>query len=74
MHFIRTSLGIAALITLSACAGMSSTDKGTIAGAAIGGVAGSALTGGSAVGTIGGAAAGGIIGHEVGEDRDRHRR
>jgi osmotically inducible lipoprotein OsmB len=46
---------------LSACSGMSSTDKGTIAGAAVGGVAGSALTGGSAIGTIGGAAAGGAL-------------
>ena len=74
MRTLRASLAIAALLALSACAGMSSTDKGTIAGAAIGGVAGSALTGGSAIGTIGGAAAGGIIGHEVGESQDRRRR
>ena len=73
MRTLRTSVGIAALLLLSACAGMSSTGKGTIAGAAIGGVAGSALTGGSAVGTIGGAVGGGIIGHEVGESRDRRR-
>ena len=57
-----------------ACSSMTSTEKGTIAGAAVGGVAGSALTGGSALGTIGGAAAGGIIGHEVGENQDRRRR
>jgi osmotically inducible lipoprotein OsmB len=74
MRAIRTGLGILALAMLSACSGMSSTEKGTIAGAAVGGVAGSALTGGSALGTIGGAAAGGIIGHEVGEDRDRRGR
>ena len=74
MRAIRTGLAIAALAMLSACSGMSSTEKGTIAGAAVGGVAGSALTGGSALGTIGGAAAGGIIGHEVGEDRDRRGR
>jgi osmotically inducible lipoprotein OsmB len=74
MDIVRKSLGIAALLLLSACAGMSSSDKGTIAGAAVGGVAGSALTGGSALGTIGGAAAGGIIGHEVGENQDRRRR
>ena len=74
MRAIRTGLGILALAMLSACSGMSSTEKGTIAGAAVGGVAGSALTGGSALGTIGGAAAGGIIGHEVGQDRDRRYR
>jgi osmotically inducible lipoprotein OsmB len=73
MRTLQTSLVIAALIALPACSGMSSTEKGTIAGAAVGGVAGSALTGGSALGTIGGAAAGGIIGHEIGEDRDRRR-
>ena len=71
MRMLRTSMAIAALVLMSACSGMSSTEKGTIAGAAIGGVAGSALTGGSALGTIGGAAAGGVIGHEVGESRDR---
>ena len=74
MRALRTGIGIAALLMLSACAGMSSSDKGTIAGAAVGGVAGSALTGGSPLGTIGGAVGGGIIGHEVGEDQDRHHR
>ena len=71
MRAIRTVVGISALFMLSACSGMSTTDKGTVAGAAVGGVAGSALTGGSALGTVGGAAAGGIIGHEVGQDRQR---
>jgi len=73
MRILRMSFGIVALVALSACSGMSATDKGTIAGAAVGGVAGSALTGGSALGTIGGAAAGGIVGHEVGERQDRRR-
>ena len=71
MRAIRTVVGIAGIIMLSACSGMSSTDKGTVAGAAVGGVAGSALTGGSALGTVGGAAAGGIVGHEVGQNRER---
>ena len=73
MRTLYTSMGIVAIALLSACSGMSSTDKGTIAGAAVGGVAGSALTSGSALGTIGGAAAGGIIGHEVGQNQDRRR-
>ncbi|MHB8471760.1 MAG: glycine zipper 2TM domain-containing protein [Gammaproteobacteria bacterium] len=47
------------------CSGMTRQDRNTAAGAAIGGVAGNVLTGGSAAGTIGGAAVGGVIGHET---------
>ena len=74
MRAIRTGLGILALAMLSACSGMTSTEKGTVAGAAVGGVAGAALTGGHPVGVVGGAVGGGIIGHEIGEDRDRRGR
>jgi osmotically inducible lipoprotein OsmB len=54
---------------LGACSNMSHQDKTTAAGAAIGGVAGSVLTGGGAAGTIGGAAVGGVVGHEVGKKK-----
>ncbi len=71
MNEIRKTLGrtvaVIAIVGLSGCAGMTSTQRDTAIGAAVGGVAGSALTGGSAIGTIGGAAAGGLIGHEVGK-------
>ncbi|CAG0978001.1 hypothetical protein MTYP_01596 [Methylophilaceae bacterium] len=50
---------------VSGCSGMSTRQKNAAAGAAIGGVAGAVLTGGSSVGTVGGAAIGGIIGHGV---------
>jgi len=50
---------------LSGCAGMSQRQQNAATGAAIGGVAGAVLTGGSSVGTVGGAAIGGIIGHGV---------
>ena len=50
---------------LGGCAGMSTQDKNTAAGAGIGAVAGAVLTGGSAVGTVGGAAVGGVIGNQV---------
>ena len=60
-------VAVAALLTLGGCAGMSSQDKSTAAGAGIGAVGGAVLTGGSAVGTVGGAAVGGVIGHEVGK-------
>lgn len=55
--------------TLGACSGMSRQDQNTAAGAAIGGVGGAVLTGGSALGTVGGAAVGGVIGHEVGKKK-----
>jgi len=51
--------------TISGCAGMSTRQKNAATGAAIGGVAGAVLTGGSSLGTVGGAAIGGVIGHGV---------
>ncbi len=54
-------------LVLGGCADMTHQEKSTVAGAAIGGVAGSALSNGSAAGTVGGAVVGGVIGHEVGK-------
>ena len=51
----------------TACGHLSTRDKSTIGGAAIGGVAGAVLTGGSGLGTAGGAAVGGLIGNQVGK-------
>jgi osmotically inducible lipoprotein OsmB len=56
-------------LTLVACGNMSANDKNTAAGAAIGGVAGSVLTGGSTIGTVGGAVVGGVIGDKVDPDK-----
>jgi osmotically inducible lipoprotein OsmB len=50
--------------SLVGCANMSRRDQRTVAGAAIGGVAGHVLTGGSAVGTVGGAVGGAVIGNQ----------
>ena len=73
MNTIKTltarTLAVAALVGLSACSSMSQRDKDIAIGAGIGGVAGSALTGGSTLGTLGGAAAGGVIGSEVNKKR-----
>lgn len=67
-HNISTGIILTlAALALAGCSGMSSQDKSTAAGAGIGAVAGSILTGGSAVGTVGGAAVGGVIGHEAGD-------
>jgi osmotically inducible lipoprotein OsmB len=61
-----SAIGIASIaLSLAACSGMSTRDKNTAAGAAIGGVAGAVLTGGSTVGTVGGAAVGGVIGNQI---------
>jgi len=50
---------------------MSTRDKETLGGAAIGGAAGALITGGSAVGTVGGAAVGGIIGNQIEPNRKK---
>jgi osmotically inducible lipoprotein OsmB len=63
-----TALAAIALLSLSACAGMSTQDRNMAIGAGVGAVGGAVLTGGSAVGTVGGAAVGGVIGHEVSDD------
>ena len=54
-----------ALAALTGCSGMTTQDRNTAIGAGVGGVAGAALTGGSALGTVGGAAVGGVIGNQV---------
>ena len=60
---------VAVLLGLGACADMTTREKNTGAGAAIGGVAGSVLSGGSGLGTVGGAAVGGVIGNQVGKPK-----
>ena len=56
---------IVLVLLLSACSGMSRQDRDTATGAAVGGVAGAILTGGSTAGTAGGAGVGGCIGNEI---------
>lgn len=53
------------LLALSACSNMTAQQKNTSIGAAVGGVAGAILTGGSSIGTVGGAVVGGVIGNQV---------
>ena len=61
---LLTAVALASLLGLAGCAGMTQQEKGTAAGAVIGGVAGNVLCGGLACTGIG-AAVGGVIGHEV---------
>ena len=53
------------MASLAGCANMTAPEKNTAIGAAVGGVAGSVLTGGSATGTVGGAAVGGVVGNQI---------
>lgn len=64
-RFILAAAATAFGLALGACSGMSQRDENTAAGAAIGGVAGAILTGGSTAGVVGGAAVGGVIGNQV---------
>ncbi|MDO4725585.1 MAG: glycine zipper 2TM domain-containing protein [Comamonadaceae bacterium] len=62
---------------LSACAtwdNMSSRERSAVGGAAIGGVAGAAISNGGVLGTVGGAAIGGVVGDQLGRDRQRRQR
>jgi osmotically inducible lipoprotein OsmB len=61
-----------AALGLSGCSGMSHQQKGTAAGAAVGGVAGNLLCGGVLC-TGAGAVVGGVIGHEVTKDDEDKR-
>lgn len=63
---LRWTSALALLGVLGGCANLTTHDRNTISGAAIGAVAGSVLTGGNPVGTVGGAAVGGVIGNEIG--------
>ena len=62
-HRTLLTMLIAASLALAGCAGMTHRQQNAATGAAVGGVAGAVLTGGSALGTVGGAAIGGLIGH-----------
>ncbi len=59
---------LSAVLCALALAGCGATNRelGTAGGAAVGGVIGHEISGGSTLGTLGGAAAGGVIGNQIG--------
>lgn len=61
----KSAIALFTLAALNGCANMTTQQKNTAIGAAIGGVAGSILTNGSGLGTVGGAAVGGVIGNQI---------
>ncbi|STZ77432.1 glycine zipper 2TM domain-containing protein [Bergeriella denitrificans] len=60
----KTIALLAVAASLSACAGMSQSQRNTAVGAVVGGVAGN-LLGNDTASTLGGAALGGVIGSQV---------
>jgi len=66
-RFSVSAVGVAVVVGLAGCGGMSQRQQDTAIGAGAGAVAGAVLTGGSGIGTVGGAAVGGLIGNEVGK-------
>lgn len=67
------AVAILAAATLAACSSNPTKQEiGTVGGAVVGGIIGSALTGGSGAGTVGGAAAGSYIGNRIGSELSHH--
>ncbi len=58
-------MSAAMFMGISLLASCTNRDMGTVGGAAVGGVAGNLVTGGSGVGTAVGAVAGGVIGNQA---------
>ncbi len=63
MRKIKCLLSVVLVMSLTACASLSESQKGGALGAAAGGAIGYVVTGGP-IGTIGGAALGGVLGSE----------
>lgn len=62
-NLILSSMAMIIVVgSLTAC---TNRDMGTVGGAAVGGVAGNVLTGGSTLGTVAGAVGGGVIGNQL---------
>jgi len=60
-------------ISITGCADMRGRDVGVVSGAALGGVAGNVLTGGTPVGTAVGAVGGGVAGYHIGKSQEKRR-
>jgi|GEM_PF-5886898 len=59
------------LVSVTACSSMTKQEKGTLAGAVVGGAAGAAIGGSGGAAVVGGATGavvGGVIGHEITKD------
>lgn len=68
---ILASIALASVVGLAGCANLDRQTAGTVGGAVVGGVIGSAVGGGT-LGTVGGAAAGAVIGNQVTKPERRY--
>ena len=68
--YVISMLALAMLVAVSGCSGMSTRDKYTAGGAAVGAATGAVLSGGGLIGTGVGAAVGGVIGNQVGKHKE----
>jgi osmotically inducible lipoprotein OsmB len=62
---MKKILSISVIMIATLLVSCTNREMGTVGGAAIGGVAGSALTGGSGLGTVAGAIGGGVVGNQL---------
>lgn len=68
LRIASLALAGSAVLLAAGCASwdnLSRADKGTAAGAVVGGVVGNVVTGGGTLGTVGGAVVGGVVGREA---------
>lgn len=74
-HVVKSAIAAVLLAgLLSGCSGNPTKQEiGTVSGAVVGGLAGSALTG-NPIGTLAGAGAGAYVGNRIGRDLDAKRR
>ena len=63
--WIKPGTVLLGLLLATGCADLTPKERNTAIGAAVGGVAGSALSNGSGMGTVGGAVVGGVIGNQI---------
>jgi osmotically inducible lipoprotein OsmB len=66
---LSAALSVLLAANVSGCSGLTKQQKSTAIGAGVGGIAGSAVSGGSTLGTVGGAVVGGVVGNEVGKTK-----
>jgi osmotically inducible lipoprotein OsmB len=59
------SSSLAIILTMSLMTACTNREMGTVGGAAVGGIAGNVVTGGSAMGTAVGAVGGAVIGNQL---------
>lgn len=74
MKSLIPAIALLALVLSGCNSNPSRQEIGTVSGAVVGGIVGSAVTGRTGVGTVGGAAAGAYVGNKIGRELDQKKR